>query len=265
MPSFFTKGLHAALSILFPLKCLSCGTRIISSTEIRNYSNPKPNHFSTIMAAYLCNKCISLFNEISSPICVTCGKPFISKEGDDRLCDQCIRGGNHFSKARSVGIYDHSFRQIIHHYKYKNRVYLSKPLAQLIEKSYLTYWQSNEIDIVIPVPLHIKRFRQRGFNQAYLLIRQWEKNTQTQFPILDQHALIRTRWTDPMVRLSKKQRVSNLKNAFCVSNPKAIHHKRILLIDDVFTTGVTVNECTKVLLKAGAKRVDILTLARVIL
>ena len=117
-----------------------------------------------------------------------------------------------------------------------------------------------EADFIFPVPLHAKRLRQRGYNQAQLLARAFfykEKNK------IKNDILTRCRNTPPQTGLDGAERRKNLKNAFCVNNKDLVSGKTILLVDDVFTTGTTVNECARVLVKAGADNVDVLTLARV--
>jgi ComF family protein len=114
-------------------------------------------------------------------------------------------------------------------------------------------------DMIVPVPLHLKRLRQRGFNQAVLLggilAREWR------LPFFRGN-LRRIRWTEPQVTLSAAERVANVRGAFSVSDPAILRDKRIILVDDVFTTGSTVAECTGVLLKADAAAVCVVTIAR---
>jgi ComF family protein len=118
----------------------------------------------------------------------------------------------------------------------------------------------SDLDLILPVPLHPGRLRQRGFNQSLLLARYFGRKHSIP---LDFTALQRSRPTPPQTQLSGSQRQTNVRGAFQVRRPEGVSEKRILLIDDVFTTGATVRECAKVLLGAGAKQVDVLTLARV--
>jgi ComF family protein len=118
------------------------------------------------------------------------------------------------------------------------------------------------IDTIIPVPLHYRRLRQRGFNQASLLAR--GLGSLLQIPV-DYFSLKRTRWTDPQIGLSRKQRAANVKGAFSLKSAKKIKGKGILLLDDVLTTGETVNQCVGVLKKdGGAREVVVLTVARTV-
>lgn len=112
---------------------------------------------------------------------------------------------------------------------------------------------------MIPVPLHPRRLRERGFNQALLIAKVLEKRYKK---ALATRILRRWRWTEPQVNLSGKTRKKNVKGSFVISNPMAVEEKNILLLDDVYTTGATINECGRTLLKAGANEVYVLTLAR---
>jgi ComF family protein len=125
------------------------------------------------------------------------------------------------------------------------------------------------IDLIIPVPLHLKKLRIRGFNPSFLLVKDWiciAKFLNVKLPDIpvNSNVLVRGRWTKPQTGLGRKERLENIKNAFNINDGSKITGKRILLVDDVYTTGATVNECAKVLLKGGAKNVDVLTLARAI-
>ncbi|MDM8518245.1 phosphoribosyltransferase family protein, partial [Desulfobacterales bacterium HSG16] len=119
---------------------------------------------------------------------------------------------------------------------------------------------------ITPVPLHVRRLRKRGFNQAYLLIRKWRKIAEY-FDVcltaqIERELLKRNRDTSAQVGMKKAERRKNVKNAFEVINPSKVKGKRILLVDDVFTTGSTSDECAKVLMKSGAVHVDVITLVR---
>ena len=123
--------------------------------------------------------------------------------------------------------------------------------------------------MILPVPLHPSRLRQRGFNQASLLIRSWSRIAHR--PLcdlshnrLEDDLLIRTKHTEPQSALGRAQRTLNIKNAFGLNGEKKVQGASILLIDDVYTTGATVNECGRLLLRSGARQVDVLTLARAV-
>jgi ComF family protein len=194
---------------------------------------------------------------------------FTSREGEDHLCGECLESPKKFRTARAFGVYDKALMTLIHCFKYNGKIQLACPLGKLLLSSFNLYWNLNSIDMIIPVPLHVKRFRTRGFNQAFLLVKDWDKIAATwnvKLPVMqiERHALVRNRWTEPQTGLGRKKRMANIKNAFSLKNSPKIIGKRILLVDDVLTTGATANECAKVLLRGGAGQVDVLTLARAV-
>ena len=134
-------------------------------------------------------------------------------------------------------------------------------------QTFIRHFETSQIDLIMPVPLHKKKLRERGFNQAFLLIRNFVKLYQQAFEQppswkINTISLARIKKTQPQTGFDIDQRKANLKNAFNVVNQKTIDNKYILLIDDVFTTGATCNEAARILLKHGAKKVDALVLAR---
>ena len=147
----------------------------------------------------------------------------------------------------------------IHVFKYGRKTVVSRRLGQLVRDSFHRHWKPDEVDLLLAVPLHRKRLRERGFNQAHLLITRWAKAQEMAF---DDALLTRHRMTEPQAGLSLHTRKGNVKGAFIVQKPESVKGRRILLVDDVYTTGATVNECAKSLMKARAEYVDVLTLAR---
>jgi len=220
-----------------------------------------------MMNGLWCPACMSRFRPISSPLCSRCGILFTSREGADHLCGDCISAPGHFARARAAGVYDGPLMAMVHSLKYKENTTLARPLSSLLYVAFQRFWKSESIDLVLPVPLHRKRMRRRGFNQAWLLIRDWPDRFQKTYGKacgieVQNEYLFRHRPTAPQTGLGKHHRQHNILNAFSVTPAAGITGKRILLVDDVFTTGATVNECARVLLAAGARQVDVLTLAR---
>ena len=178
----------------------------------------------------------------------------------------CLQHPPHFHCARACTIYDaaersgHPLKAVLQQYKYNRDVWLAGPLgALLLERAPLGI---DGYDVMMPVPLHLQRLRWRGFNQAQLLARPLARAAGVP---LDPYSLQRVRPTRPQVELDEKERRRNVAGAFRVSRPKAVAGHRILLVDDVYTTGATVDECSRVLLRAGARSVDVLALARAVL
>jgi len=222
-----------------------------------------------LLGKQLCVACAGRIKRIEPPICLCCGMMFNSKEGAAHLCGDCIASPKMFRMARAPVAFDQAFTDVIHFFKYKAKVQLAMPLGELMLAAFLRYWRKEHIDLVIPVPLHADRFKKRGFNQALLPVQNWRKsanrlNLECPSIQLERQALVRKRPTVPQTGLGRKQRLVNIKNAFGVREPEKIEGKRILLVDDVYTTGATADECARVLLNHGALYIDVLTLARAI-
>ena len=176
--------------------------------------------------------------------------PFSSEYS--RICGQCLKKAPPFSMVINYGLYEGVLAEAINQLKFYGVKRLSKPLGRLLHTLDLP-----ETDGIVSVPLNTKNLRERGFNQSLLMARVISKNIRV--PLL-MDALLKKRETPPQIGLSAKERLLNLKNAFEVKgNIKGL---RLFLVDDVMTTGATVTECSKVLMKAGVKEVIVLTLAR---
>ncbi|MBF8250647.1 MAG: amidophosphoribosyltransferase-like protein [Deltaproteobacteria bacterium] len=158
----------------------------------------------------------------------------------------------HFGWARGVLVYDDATAKAIHRFKYGHDTTFSRPLGSMMAD-----YPLESFDLIIPVPLHIKRLRERGFNQSLLLANAIGKRQR--IPV-DPYILKRIRWTVPQVNLTGRERKVNVRGAFEVCGD--VREKRILIVDDVYTTGATVSECSKVLKESGAKEVCVLTLSR---
>ncbi len=196
---------------------------------------------------------------MTSPLCSRCGIVFKSREGQDHLCGRCLERPGAFTRARAVGIYDQSLRAAVQALKFNAMVQLAPSLGRLLRHAYRHHWPVGDIDLIAPVPLHPRRFRQRGFNQSYLLIADWRS---TGGAMVVRDLLDRHRDTQPQTGLDRRQRRININRAFSIRRPGQSAGRRVLLVDDVLTTGATVEACARVLLKDGARRVDVLTLAR---
>jgi ComF family protein len=259
---------RAILDALFPVRCGVCGRlfRPVPSTEGRQSSRDPGGEFRREMADVVCGGCMDDFTPIIDPFCDCCGVPFGGPVGDHHRCGDCLLTPPDFGMARAVGIYDGSLRTLIHGVKYGGRIGIARSLGRLLFSAFEAHWPADGdgIDRVIPVPLHARRMRARGFNQAHLLVRDWPRLGAPEGLTVQPRALIRARHTASQVGLSRRRRRQNVKNAFSVTDPESIGGKQVLLVDDVLTTGATVEECVRVLRRAGAKRVDVLTLARVI-
>ena len=208
----------------------------------------------------ICPHCLSQMKYIESPHCNRCGKPFHSEIVADHLCGECLTRKKYLRCARSVGYYDGVLRKAIHLLKYKLKSNLAVPLGDIMANQMQSFFSETEYHSIMPVPLHPRRLRERGFNQALALARVIGKKYRIN---LNSYNLTRNRETKPQVGLSEHDRIDNVKNAFSLLKSDRITDKDVLLVDDVYTSGNTVEECAKVLIRAGAHKVDVLTLARV--
>jgi ComF family protein len=225
-----------------------------------------PEFFLQEMAPFLCPACIEEFVPVVSPFCEQCGTLFKSREGGNRICGQCLEHPRNpfLSKARSSGTYETVLMALIQKFKYNDKIQLARPFGRLLWKTFQENWNSGDVDMILPVPLHKKKARRRGFNQSWLMIANWHDLKTGDFSKVQvtHDVLVRKRNTASQAGLSRSRREENIKDAFAVSDPGRVTSKRLVLVDDVFTTGATLNECARVLLKAGALQVDALTLAR---
>lgn len=200
---------------------------------------------------------------ISAPYCHNCGSPFefAPMSGADMRCAQCLTDPPEFSMARTAMVYDDSSRGFILGFKHGDQTESVITMVPWLKAAGADFWDA--ADLIVPVPLHCWRLLRRRYNQAALMGRVMAKNTGKGFCA---DALLRVRSTPSQGHLKADERKKNVSKAFAV-NPKRADRlagQRIVLIDDVYTTGSTVRECAKVLLKGGAREVFVLTLARVV-
>lgn len=227
--------------ILFPPCCAACEVRPFVPAGDR-----------------LCYGCLESARPIELPVCTVCGRPFHGPQGTGHTCGRCIKDPPPFDTARSVFQYQGSVRTLIHRIKYNDDGYALRALSSLAMEYMLL--DNLKPDMVIPVPLHLKRLKKRGFNQSLRLAR-------TIFPHipLGIDVLTRTLNTKPQTELSMKERLRNVKNAFETKSPLPEGAETILLLDDVYTTGATVRACAKALKRARAKEVHVFTVARTVI
>ncbi len=235
------KWLKLLVNFVLPPRCLICGKEV--STDGK-----------------LCSECFANINFITSPYCQKCGKPFeyhLSNKG--LFCPECLSHRSPLRMSRSAVIYDDNSKKLILDFKFFDHLENKSLLANWLLLAGKDIFKEN-VDLIIPVPLHFSRLLKRKYNQSAVLCDALSKLTHIP---ANYKALKKTKHTLPQVSCNGKQRLKNVKNAFEVVHPEMIKNKRIVLVDDVFTTGSTLKECAKVLKRAGAKSVDALTIARV--
>jgi ComF family protein len=208
-----------------------------------------------------CSNCLSAIRWIEPPFCSICGIPFISNEVETHPCGACVTHRKYFTIARALGAFEGSLQEAIHRWKYEGKTYLTPFFAEWMAEGLNRYWEPGSFDLLIPVPLHTQRLRERGFNQVLLLVK--DLSCRTGIPY-HKTILQKKKLTIPQVNLSGAEREKGLRGTFHVIEKEELLGKTVLLIDDVYTTGATVNECSKVLLRGGAERVDVFTLAHAI-
>ncbi len=233
------------LDYCFPSGCSHCGT---GSGEF-----PVP---------FLCSSCWSDLSPVPAPVCPRCGRPFDSAEAlsvsPDHTCWHCRKEPPDVDQAIAAGLFEGSLRQAIHVYKYRPLMALGRPLAEWMTGRIR---KVEQLDVIMPVPLHATRLRKRGFNQALLLAR--SASEAYSIPLVYDN-LTRVRPTRPQVELSGRERSANVKGAFALKRLREVAGKRVLLVDDVLTTGATMNECSRTLRDARAEAVIAMTLARTV-
>jgi len=237
--------LRRILDILLPTACSYCSSSVGDSG-----------------VPFFCSACWNDFAVMSGPLCPSCGRQFESSEAlrhsPDHCCLDCRKQTPFFDQAVSIGYFEGPLREAIHQFKYRPCRSLGVPLGRWMAEN---LGAVRAVDLVIPVPLHSSRLRQRGFNQALLLANQVADSFS--LPLCYDN-LVRLKRTKPQVELSPEERLQNVKNAFSMLVPDRMIGKSVLIVDDVYTTGATMNECSRILKEAGAVRVSALTIARAV-
>lgn len=236
------------VNFFFPPRCAACG-RLQPPEAVRR----------------VCAECIRRIERLPEPLCLVCGIPLPGTgRSPDEWCESCRKTPPHFGRARAIARYYNGAEDasqvvpsIIRRHKYGLDQSLARALADCLGDAMPL--AENDYDVIIPVPLHLSRLRWRGFNQAALLGA--AISTRLARP-LDVTTLVRTRATAPQTAQDHRQRQLNVRRAFAVRRPQRVANRRVLLVDDVMTTGATADECARTLIAAGARRVDVLTLAR---
>ena len=222
---------EAAVDFFFPKQCVGCGKA----------------------GAFFCSNCMEKLPRLSPPICPKCGKP----EASGIMCPRCRQAKSEIDGIRSPFLFDNVMRKAIHQFKYYNLKAISSCLAQLLADYLVTNPLPGEV--LVPVPLHPKRLKQRGYNQSSLLARELSKLVN--LPVIE-NCLIRAKPGQPQVKTSSvEERQKNVIDAF-VGRDERVSGKQIILIDDVCTSGATLESCARALKDRGAFSVWGLTLAR---
>ena len=232
---------RALLDLLFPPLCHVCKVFIPKAGEL-----------------LICAGCLEKITFLATPLCTVCGIPFGTENGLDHVCGVCLKHPP-FHICRSATLFAGPVQELIHRFKYGHRVQLSQPLGILTARALATFGGAAAPELIVPVPLHRKRLRERGYNQSQLigavLAQRWGAP-------LELGNLRRIRWTEPQTSMDASQRRENVSGAFAVREPRRVEGKRVLLVDDVLTTGSTIRACAEALREAGAEAICVVTVAR---
>ena len=240
LPSFVRNAGIEFLNLLYPPHCALC----LRTTSAREH---------------LCAECRSAAPVITAPFCETCSAPFFGQIDGAFTCPNCRERRFHFTCAVACYQSRDAVRELIHRFKYNGKVHLRNVLIDwLAETLNDTRLQSPSCDHIVPVPLHSTRERERGFNQAQILAEGLARRSG--IPLFD--CMKRTRYTTTQTIFDREERMENLRGAFRMRQHADVRNLHLLLIDDVLTTGSTVDECARVLMDAGAASVRVATVAR---
>ncbi len=249
---------ESLFATLFPSDCRLCGASLLEISRLP-----------------VCRACLESVRRVDAATCWVCGERLLGPQPvaqDGRLrCGICLRLEPAFARARAYGAYDGSLRGLIHLLKYEH----VRPAAEVLGGMLAEVLAGMLEDLgappalLLPVPLHAGKLRQRGFNQAELIARvalaRLEKDPATAGRLrLTTGVLERRRPTESQTGLTRHQRRENIQGAFRVLEPEQIAARPVVLVDDVFTTGTTVGECARILRRSGAARVYVATVARVL-
>lgn len=251
---FFASLLNTTLgslySALFPSDCRLCQATLANVSRLP-----------------VCEACINCIEPLPESVCRLCGDLLpVGFQSSEKLCPECAFEAPGYERAVAYGPYISGLRELIHLLKYQQMRPAASVLGRMLADAAGTLNLQGEVT-VIPVPLHASKLKTRGYNQSDLIAR-------AALPLLQQRegatyaleavAMKRRRETPSQVGMSRADRAENLRGAFAVTVPAMVRDKQVLLVDDVLTTGATVNECTRVLKRAGAKRVWVATVARAV-
>ncbi len=242
------------INLIYPLSCLICKVRL-------NPLSDRP----------LCEICWERIEFNLAPFCRICGKhlpapPETNKAAGPAksqnqvfICKDCQTSVYFYRCAHSVCVYDGVIKECIHLFKYKSKLSLVKPLRKLMIDFAHNFLDMEDVDLIMPVPLHGSKLRERQFNQAHLLAKSLSHAFSKE---LKDSLLIKIKTVSAQFNLSRAERIKNVRDNFKVNNAEVLKDKNVLLVDDVLTTSATANECARMLSEAGANRVDVFTLAR---
>lgn len=233
---------RSLIRIIYPANCVLCKIPLV------------------LDETYLCIKCFETIEPLKKPVCVKCAH-LLPPYGTERsLCSNCRSERPYYNRGFALVKYDDRTKSIFHQIKFQKKFWLMNIFSKLIT-CFSSSAELANYDMIVPVPLDPRRERERGFNQARI-IAQILKQANKKNAILISDALIKRKKTPSQSQLKRQERLVNLEGAFSAKKRGYVRGKHVLLVDDIFTTGSTMNECAKILKEDGAERVDFLAIAR---
>lgn len=221
---------EALTSIFFPRRCPICDGAVLCGEKI-------------------CSPCVKKLPYIKEPACKKCGKQLENERQE--YCADCTGKVHYFVQGRAVFSYRAEMKLSMYRFKYSNKREYADFFAEEAVKQYGVWLSRREIDVIVPVPMHAKKQRSRGYNQAEVFAK--ALGTQTNIPV-DKHLVKRIKNTIPQKSLNDRQRKDNLKGAFQVRT-NIVKYSKILLVDDIYTTGATIDAIAELLRKAGVQEI----------
>ena len=237
----FSYWWRSLIRILYPATCVLCKTPLL------------------LDELHLCILCKQKIQPLSVPTCLKCARP-IPPYDSHTICSSCRFERPYYDRGFALVEYDEPTRSILHQIKFEKKPWLFEIYLDLLQNLYSSF-PFNNYEMIVPVPLDSRREQKRSFNQA-IIIAQMLKHLNPSNPLPIKRFIKKTKKTTPQSQLRRSQRLTNLSGAFKLKGSDRVAGKNILLIDDVFTTGSTINECARILKENGAERVDFFTIAR---
>ena len=233
---------RSLIRILYPANCVLCQIPLV------------------LDETYLCASCTQRIEPLKAPTCLKCARPLPPYGNHRSLCSPCRSERPYYDRGFALVPYQESVKTIFHQIKFQKKLWLLKIFSKWL-REFCSAYETRNYEMIVPIPLDATRERQRGFNQALVIAKMLERSNSKTFPQVSK-LLKKKKKTPPQSQLRRQERLNNLEGAFSVKKRGLVRGKQILLVDDIFTTGSTINECAKILKADGAERVDFFTIAR---
>jgi len=237
--SYIKKNFRKGIEIIYPSTCPICSQVLDKKFNKKNY---------------ICEQCSKKLSYIESPRCLKCGKPVDNAETE--FCYDCSRVKHIYSQGVGVWAYTNEIKNSIYQFKYHNKREYGEFYGYEVKNRYESIIKSWNADVLIPVPLHKSKLRKRGYNQAEIIAK--SIGTFLDIPV-DSQLLNRKKKTLAQKELNDKERLKNLENAFIIGG-KVVKYKNVIIVDDIYTTGTTIDACSKILIDAGVAKVYYISL-----